>query len=144
MSSPSPQFRFNPITGQLDLSDDHGSSGGNPYPGGVVAWTDVSGSSQAMAADNGYTTDNIALVTLTLPSTCPYGKVFRVVRKGIGGWKVAQNAGQVIHFGNLDTTVGASGFIASTNQYDSVELLCTVANTEFTVINGPQGDLTVN
>ena len=30
MSSPSPQFRFNPITGQLDLSDDHGTGpGGN-------------------------------------------------------------------------------------------------------------------
>ena len=30
MSSPAPQFRFNPITGQLDLSDDHGTGpGGN-------------------------------------------------------------------------------------------------------------------
>lgn len=144
MSSPSPQFRFNPITGQLDLSDDHGSSGGDPYPGGVVAWTDVTGTSQAMSANNGYTANSLSLVTLTLPSTCPYGKVFRVVGKGIGGWKIAQNAGQTIHYGNVNTTTGVSGFISSSDQYDCVELLCTVANTAFTVINGPQGDLNFN
>lgn len=139
----SPQFRFNPITGQLDLSDDHGSSS-SPYPGGVAAWTDVTGTSQVMDPDNGYTANNLSQVTLTLPAVCPYGKIFRIVGKGLGGWKIAQNAGQVIHFGVSDTTVGASGFIASTDQYDCIELLCTVANTDFTVISGPQGDLTVN
>ena len=39
---------------------------------------------------------------------------------------IAQNDGEAIHFGNVDTTVGVGGSISSTEQYDSIELLCTV------------------
>lgn len=139
----SPSLVYNPFTDNFDYAE-QGGGGGSPYPGGVIAWTDVAGTSQPMAANNGYTANNAATVVLTLPATCGYGKVFRVVGKGTGGWQINQNAGQVIHFGILDSTVGVGGSIASTQQYDAIELLCTVANTDFTVINGPQGDLTVN
>lgn len=111
--------------------------------GGLLPWEDET-SNKTMTPNNGYTASGVGLITLTLPAVCVYGSVFRVVGNGSGGWRVAQNAGQTIHFGNINTTTGAAGFIQSTQQYDSVEILCTIANTGFTVINGPQGNLTYN
>lgn len=107
-----------------------------------VSWTDVTGTSQAMAINNGYTANNASLVTLTLPTTAAYGSVFVVVGKGAGLWKVAQNASQQIHFGNANTTSGTGGSLASTLQYDMIWILCTVANTGFTVLNSV-GNITV-
>jgi hypothetical protein len=111
--------------------------------GSGIGWTEVTGASATMAADNGYVTNNAGLVTLTLPTTAAFGTVINIVGKGAGGWQVAQNAGQQIHIGASASTVGATGYIASTNQYDSIELLCTTANTTWTVLGGPQGNITV-
>ena len=110
--------------------------------GGGIAWTEVTGISQAAAADNGYIANNASLVTVTLPSTCPVGKTIRVAGKGSGLWKIAQNAGQQIIFGNKNTTSGSSGYLAAIYQYDSVELLCITADTVFSVTYAV-GDLDV-
>ncbi len=111
--------------------------------GSGIGWTEVTGVSATMSADNGYVTNNAGLVTLTLPTTAAFGTVINIVGKGAGGWQVAQGAGQQIHIGSSASTVGATGYIASTNQYDSIELLCTTANTTWTVLGGPQGNITV-
>jgi len=111
--------------------------------GSGIGWTEVTGASVTMSADNGYVTNNAGLVTLTLPATAAFGTVINIVGKGAGGWQIAQNAGQQIQIGSSASTVGASGYIASTNQYDSIELLCTTANTTWTVLGGPQGNITV-
>ena len=110
--------------------------------GGGITWTEVTGTTQSASADNGYITNNESLVTITLPSTCAVGKTIRVVGKGAGLWKIAQNAGQQIIFGNKNTTIGTSGYIASLYQYDSVELLCITADTVFSVTYAV-GDLDV-
>lgn len=110
--------------------------------GGALTWTDVTGTTQAMAVNNGYTANNAGTVTLTLPATAAYGTVMAVVGKGAGGWTIAQNSGQTIHFGISNTTSGASGSLSSTKQYDCVFILCTVANTDFTVYDSI-GNLTV-
>lgn len=101
--------------------------------GGGFPWTNVTGTSQSMATDNGYIANNASLVTLTLPTTAAIGTVQSVAGNGAGGWKVAQNSSQNIHFGNQTTTTGVGGSLASTNQYDQVTLLCTVANTTWVV-----------
>lgn len=110
--------------------------------GGGLSWTDVTGTTQAMAVNNGYTANNAGLVTLTLPVTAAYGTTMAVVGKGAGGWKIAQNSGQSIHFGATNTTSGVGGSLASTAQYDVVFILCTVANNEFTVFDSI-GNITV-
>jgi hypothetical protein len=101
--------------------------------GGGITWTEVTGTTQAAAADNGYIANNESLVTVTLPETCAVGKTIRVAGKGSGLWKIAQNAGQQIIFGNKNTTSGSSGYLAAIYQYDSVELLCITADTVFSV-----------
>lgn len=97
----------------------------------VVSWTEVTGTSQSMAVTKGYIANNAGLVTLTLPDTAAVGSIVAVVGQGAGGWKIAQNASEVIHFGSVNTTTGTGGSLASTNRYDCVELICTVANTEW-------------
>lgn len=132
------------ITGTLGITVTNGAgtitiSGG----GGGYTWTEVTGTTQIMAANNGYITNNPALVTLTLPATAALGTTLSIAGKGAGGWKIAQNAGQQIFFGSSSTTSGATGYLQSTQQYDSIELLCITANTQWTVITGPQGAITV-
>jgi hypothetical protein len=111
---------------------------------GASTWTVVTGTSQAMAIDSGYISNNAGLVTLTLPATAVVGSIIQVQGLGAGGWQIAQNASQLIHIGSQVTTTGVSGFLASTNQYDSLTIVCVVANTTWCVLGGAQGNITYN
>lgn len=113
------------------------SGGGSGY-----TWTEVTTTSDNMAINNGYIANNASTVTLTLPVTAVVGSTVTVQGKGAGGWSIAQNAGQTIHFGNVDTTTGVGGSLSSNNRYDSVELICITADTDWAVLTGPQGSLT--
>lgn len=107
-----------------------------------TTWNDVTGTSASMAVNNGYVADNAGLVTLTLPATAVFGSRLEIVGKGSGGWTIAQNAGQTIHFESLNTTVGVGGSLSSTVRYDCVELICVTANTDF-VVKSSVGNITV-
>jgi len=101
--------------------------------GGGITWTEVTGTTQSASADNGYITNNESLVTVTLPSTCAVGKIIAIAGKGAGLWKIAQNASQIVYFGDQNTTTGTAGYLAAQNRRDCVELICITANTEFQV-----------
>ncbi len=85
-----------------------GNGGGLTNLQGTVPWQAVAGASQAAAPDLGYLLTNNAQVTITLPATPALGDVVRVSGGGTGGWKVAQNSGQIILAGNLPGNLGAS------------------------------------
>ncbi len=107
------------------------------------AWNDVTGTTATILAGQGYTASNAGSVTFTLPTTAAYGTVFEVATgTTAGGWSIAQNAGQSIKTGNLTTTVGVTGSLASTMAGDAVRVLCIVANTTFLVLN-TQGEINV-
>lgn len=108
-----------------------------------IGWNHIITTSATMIAEAGYVADNAGLVTLTLPIVSAFGAIIYVQGFGAGGWKVAQNPGQQIRIGNAASTVGNTGFIASTNQYDSITLLCVVANTTFISLGGPEGNITL-
>lgn len=109
-----------------------------------IGWVNVTSSTQAMVADTGYVADKSTLVTFTLPVTAAFGTIIYVQGLGAGGWQINQNSGQQIIIGSSLSTIGASGFIASTNQYDSIALLCVTANTTWCSLGAPQGNITVN
>jgi len=113
--------------------------------GGGFIWTDVTSATQTIVAGNAYVSDDGAtLVTFTLPATSAFGDTFRILGKSAGGWKIAQNAGQQINFGNIPTTLGATGSIASTNQYDSITCTCITAGaSSIWATSESQGNLTV-
>lgn len=106
-------------------------------------WNDTTTTSQSMSSNNGYVADNSSLVTLTLPVSSSFGDVLSIVGKGSGGWTIAQNSSQLIHLGSSTTTTGTGGSLSSSNQYDSINLVCIVANTTWTARGAPQGNLTV-
>jgi len=111
--------------------------------GGGISWSEVTGTTQAMAVDNAYILNNASLVTATLPDTAALGSVVRVVGKGAGGWKIAQNASEsIIWDEDSSTTVGTGGSLDSTDDYDAVELVCTVADTTWTVISS-KGNISI-
>lgn len=104
--------------------------------------TIVTAASANLVAKQGVIADRGTLVTLTLPATAAVGDTINVVGKGTGGWLIAQNAGQTIHFLASNTTTGVAGSLASTQQYDCVEIICTTTNTDF-VVRTSTGNLTI-
>lgn len=88
-----------------------------------------------LAASNGYISNNGALVTYVLPAVSAVGDVIRVTGKGAGGWIVTQGAGQSIQFGNVATTVGVGGSLASTTLGSSILIVCITANLKWNVLS---------
>ena len=115
------------------------SAGGG---GGGTTWSEITSTSTTMAVNNGYIANNVGLVTLTLPTTAALGSIIEVVGKGAGGWKIAQNTGEQIHFGNINTTSGTGGYLQSTLTYDAIRIVCTVTDNEWTVLS-VQGNITI-
>lgn len=103
-----------------------------------IGWVNVTSGSQAMAADMGYVANFGTLVTLTLPTTAAFGTIIYIQGLGAGGWSIAQNVGQQIIIGSSASTPGVGGSVSSTNQHDSLTLLCVTANTTWTALNAPQ------
>jgi hypothetical protein len=108
--------------------------------GSSFTWNEITTNSANIAINNGYITNNATLVTLTLPTTAAQGSTIRVSGLGAGGWRIAQNVSQRIHYLNLSTTVGTGGRIeteiVNTNSARaSVELLCVVADTTWVVVS---------
>lgn len=109
--------------------------------GAGIPWTNVTSTSASMSPDHGYMSNNVGLVTLTLPTVCGFGQIIQVMGLGAGGWKIAQNAGQQIIIGDASSTSGNGGYIASTQQNDSIYLSCVTANLVWSVIGAPQGEI---
>lgn len=109
---------------------------------GGFSWTHVTGASQAMLPNNGYVADDSgSLVTLTLPASSAIGDEIDLVGRSSMGWKVTYSTGQSIIIGTSTSTT-TSGNIASTNPADSIILICTAANTEWTALS-TIGNITV-
>jgi hypothetical protein len=109
---------------------------------GIAATTfvDETTTSRTLTAFQGMVADNAGVVTGTIPATTAFGDIFEIVGKGSGGWKLQANSGQTINLGSSPTTV--AGSLASTNRYDSVQVVCVTANTTF-VVRHLVGNLTV-
>lgn len=110
--------------------------------GGGLTYTEVTSTSVSLTVNTGFIMNNASLVTGTLPSTGAVGDIIHIIGKGAGGWKIAQNSGQKIIFLDAVTLTGTSGYVSSNNRYDSVELMCIVANTEWLVKNS-SGNITL-
>jgi len=111
--------------------------------GGGITFSEITGTSQAMLSNNGYITNNVAQVVCTLPDTAALGSIVRVTGKGAGGWRISQNAGETITWDeSLSTTTGTGGYLASTDDFDSVELICLTADTLWGILSS-KGNITL-
>ena len=116
---------WNPLTSTFDLTGIGG--------GGGMTYNEETGTSATMAVGNAYIANNAGLVTLTLPTTAAVGDVVAAIGKGAGLFKIAQNASQIIHYIDVDTTTGTGGSLTAIERYNSIELVCIVADTEWVV-----------
>lgn len=98
--------------------------------GGGLAWNEETTTSVNAVVNNGYITNNAGAVTVNLPGTFAVGDTIAVVGKGAGGWIIDAPAGDTIRLGSSASSSG--GTFTSTNQYDCVELVGTVANDTWT------------
>jgi hypothetical protein len=103
--------------------------------GSSFAYTEVTVTTQSASVNNGYILNNAGLVTVTLPTTANIGDTIRLVGKGTGGWRLAQNASQQVHYGTLSTTTGVGGRIDSTQRRDTLNIVCITANNEWQVLS---------
>lgn len=111
VSNPVPVF-INSSTGEMGVG-----------PTSTFTWTDVSGATQTLAAQNGYITDRGAGVTYTLPASGALGDTIKIVGK-LGIAVITPNANQQILIGSVSGTVGVTGTATANNVGDCIELIC--------------------
>jgi len=99
--------------------------------------------SQALVINNGYicVSPGGALV-LSLPAVAAVGDEIQVTLDGSTSFSITQGAGQQIRYGNSSTTAGAGGSLTTTQQGDTLLIVCSVANLKWNVLSG-MGNLTV-
>lgn len=104
----------------------------NGFVSAAPIWTEVTDASVNAAVGNGYILNNAGLLTVNLPATFAVGDEIRFCGKGAGLYVLDAPAGDTIHFGNQNTSSG--GTVTATNRYDTIHILGTVADTEWTVL----------
>ena len=90
----------------------------------------ISTTTHAAVINKLYVADNASQVVFTLPATCAVGDRVGIVGLGAGGWAVKPNTGDTIRDGNGDE-IDDTESVASDAQYSAVELVCTVANSQW-------------
>ena len=97
--------------------------------GSGMSWSEITAATKTIVNNEAYVANYGTMLTFTLPATAALGTEFKIQGKGAGGWKIAQNSGQAIHIGSSVSTTGVTGYIESTNTYDSITLVCITADT---------------
>lgn len=94
-------------------------------------WTSITQTAFTMSVNQRYIATSVGSTQLnfTLPSSAAVGDWFEIAGAGSGGWKVKQNASQVIKYATTGTTAGTGGTFNTANQYACAEFLCVSANT---------------
>ncbi len=115
----------------IPLVTDGGTTVGGA--GGGLTMNTASGTTQALAVNNGYVCTNASQCNGTLPATAAVGDLVKMVSQGAGGIKMTANTGQTIK-GLGDTTTSA-GNITCAAQYDALTVICVVANTTWVIDN---------
>jgi hypothetical protein len=107
-----------------------------------LPWTVITSSTYQAEVNNGYFANYAGTLVFTLPAVSAVGDT--IIFTNINtNFRINQNSGQIINIGNQPTTRGVSGYIQSTDVGDSITLTCSVANADFWVTGGIQGNITI-
>jgi hypothetical protein len=97
--------------------------------------------SAALVVNNGYIV-TAGAQSFSLPAVSVVGDEIALVLKGGASWTITQAAGQSVQIGNLTSTVGAGGSVATTSSGDFLVLVCSTANLAW-VAQSSVGNLTI-
>lgn len=95
-----------------------------------TAWSVVT-TNQDLSDNVGFFANGGSRLDFTLPATSSVGDTYEVVAMSANGWRIVQRAGQQVTIGGLSSTLGAGGSVAFTAQGDWIQLVCSVANTNW-------------
>ena len=110
--------------------------------GSGSSWGTIT-ASQTLAVQHGYFCISPGgALSLLLPATSVIGDVIEVTLDGATSFTITQGTGQSIRLGNLATTPGSGGSISSTQQGDTVYLVCQTANLKWNVLSS-MGNLSI-
>ena len=101
----------------------------------MMTWQTII-ASQTLVVDNGYIC--IApggALALLLPPVSVVGNIIEVTLDGSASFTIHQGAGQSIRIGNLSTTAGVGGSLGTTQQGDTLRMVCSVANLKWNVLS---------
>ena len=101
---------------------------------GEFVWNSIS-ASQTLAVNNGYFCAGGTNLSLALPAVSSRGDEISITLDGSTSFSITQGAGQSIRIGNVATTAGVGGSITSTQQGDTVQMVCQTANLKWNVIS---------
>ncbi len=102
-----------------------------PANGGSMTMSVASGTTQAASVNNGYICTNASQCNVTLPATAAVGDRIKVVSQGAAGIKVTANTSQTIK--GLSQTTTSAGSVTPASQYDTIQVVCVVANTTWVI-----------
>jgi hypothetical protein len=116
-----------------------------PPPPAYLIWSVITTNAAAVKGHGYFSnpTTGPAGLTVTLPATSAVGDTIIVYAMSSGGFEIGQNLGQFIQVGGLSTTTGTSGNVIATSVGDNIELVCSVANTQWEAISY-NGNLIIN
>ena len=106
-----------------------------------ATWNIIS-ASQTLAVDNGYVCRGGTNLLLALPATSTIGDIIEVTLDGSTSFSITQSAGQSIIIANQSTTAGISGSLTSTQQGDTIRMVCSTTNLRWNALS-LLGNLTV-
>lgn len=87
---------------------------------------------QTVEVNSLYIPTNNLLTTFQLPVMCVPGNRVTIVGQGSGGWIILTGTGQTIQIADVGATATTS--VASSSQYDSIELVCVLENTTWSTL----------
>ncbi len=103
--------------------------------GSGMTWSTIS-ASQTLAVNHGYfCVSPGGALALLLPAVSSIGDEIEVTLDGATSFSITQAAGQQIRLGNTTTTSGAGGSITSTQQGDSIRMICKTANLSWNILS---------
>ena len=100
----------------------------------IITWQIIS-SSQSLISNNGYICASGGSLSLALPAISALGDIIEIALDGSTSFTITQGAGQSIRLGNLATTSGVGGSLASTQQGDTLRMVCQTANLKWNVLS---------
>lgn len=134
-STASPHIKVSTLTAGTGVTITNGSGTISiAATGGGVTWSTI-GASQTLAIGNGYFCTAGATLSLALPAVSALGDMIVISVDGSTGFTVTQGAGQSIRLGNQASTAGVGGSLSSTQQGDTIFMVCSVANLKWNIID---------
>lgn len=101
---------------------------------GAMPWTVSTSGLVAMSANNGYIANGSGpVIQYLLPASASVGDMIWLHNIGSSGFIITQNSGQTIRFNTVSTTTTSGAILVNTVGH-TLLLLCTIANTDFSVI----------